>query len=79
MSNNIKLLEDRVTRAVERLKVVSSERAQLQDELRALGEQLETLESERAATANALDTTPVVDRERVVATIREALSELRVD
>ena len=79
MSNNIKLLEDRVKRAVERLKVLSVERTQLQQELRTLGEQLEALESERAASPGDVDTTPVVDRERVVVAIREALSELRVD
>lgn len=79
MSNNIKLLEDSVTRVVERLTVLAAERAQLQEELRNVGERLETLESERAASPGDRDNPSVVDRDRVVAAIREALFELRAD
>lgn len=79
MSNNIKLLEDSVTRAVERLTVLAAERAQLREELRNVGERLETLESEHVASSGDRDDLPVVDRDRVVAVIREALFELRAD
>lgn len=76
MSKNIKLLEDRVSQVVGRLKAISSEREQLQEELREMGERLRSMEAEAASAGKAKD---AVDRDRVIAAVRDALSELRAD
>ncbi len=78
MADDMRLLEERVSRAVDRLKRLHEERDQLRQELRTLEQQLE------ASTASALLVDRVGDswkteRIAVVAAIRETLDELQAE
>ena len=85
MRKNIKLLESRVSRAVKRVRQLSTEREQLVLEVESLREKLESLE--RAAPAEppgaleALANTQAwqVERADTMTSLREALNELRAD
>jgi hypothetical protein len=70
MHDDIRLLEQRVQSAVERLRRLQDERARLRDEVRTLSDRLER---ESAVTA------PLDERAHVIAEIRQALEELRGD
>lgn len=78
MSKTIKLLEDRVTQAVERLQTLAAERRTLEQELRETRTELEAALAEPAPTG----TDPehgVLDREHVLTAVRETLADLRAD
>jgi len=75
MIKNIRLLEDRVARVVERLKKLSDERVQLAEELQALRQQLAFHEEASREPEGARDWQE--QRTEAVAVIREALHELR--
>lgn len=76
---NIRLLEDRVSKAIKRLRQLSGERRRLEEELRALRRQAEGLEKEAPRGEAPGDETWKAERARVVAAIRETLQELRAD
>ena len=69
---NIRLLEDRVSKAVKRLGQLSGERRKLEEELKSLRHQAEDLGGDGDEAWKA-------ERARVVAAIRETLQELRAD
>ena len=85
MRKNIKLLESRVSRAVKRLRQLSTERDQLVQEVESLREKLEGLEQAAsveppgALEALAARQAWQVEREDTVTSLREALNELRND
>lgn len=74
MTDNIRLLEERVSQAVNRLRLLSAERQALETELRALQDRLESTDggsdARKAAEWIAL-------RERAVGLIRQTLEEIR--
>jgi septal ring factor EnvC (AmiA/AmiB activator) len=85
MKQNIKLLEDRVRRAAERLRETSAERKRLERKVQTLQTRLESLEKKRLA-----DETPDASRgtgsngwpeqrEEIVAALKETIAELRAD
>ncbi len=76
MRKNIRLLEDRVQRAAQRLRQLSDERGQLHDEVRTLRSRLEVLET-RAAAAPAKRVPGGLPEGEVVSALRQALAELR--
>lgn len=76
---NIRLLEDRVSKAVKRLRQLSEERRRLEEELQSLRHQAEDLGRGNPASEGAGDEAWKAERARVVAAIRETLQELRVD
>ncbi len=71
---NIRLLEDRVSRVVQRLRQLTEEKKGLEDELEALRRELDSRpaggESEEAWMA---------ERSEMVRSIEETLAELRAD
>ena len=78
MATDIRLLEDLVTKAVDRLKRLSEERHELQQEVEALRQQLDALEDTRAKPRE--DSTGwEAQRAHVTAALRETLNELRGD
>jgi len=78
MANDIRLLEDLVNKAVDRLKSLSVERHELQQEVDALRQQLDALEKTRA-TSRGDSTGWAAQRAHVTAALRETLDELRGD
>lgn len=78
MANDIRLLEDLVNKAVDRLKRLSVERHELQQEVDALRQQLDALEKTRA-TARGDSTGWEAQRAHVTTALRETLDELRGD
>ena len=78
MKDHIRLLEDRVVRAVDRLKQLTEERDRLQDEVRELRDHVEAERLRKVADGRP-DETWQAQRAHVVAEIREALVELRGD
>lgn len=78
MESNIKLLEERVFRLVDRLRELSAERKGLEEELRVLRERLENPEQVGPA-----DSDPKQEeawrarRAEAISVIRETLAELR--
>jgi hypothetical protein len=77
MIKNIRLLEDRVAKVVERLKLLSDERVRLAEELQALRQQLAF--HEEATEERNGEPDWQAQRTEAVAVIREALSELRAE
>jgi len=77
MTRNIRLLEKRVKQAVDRLRQLSSERERLDEELKTLRQQLESLENEASESVRSDETEWVDRRAEVVSLIRETLTELR--
>jgi hypothetical protein len=70
MDDPIRLLEQRVHSAVERLKGLHDERERLRDEVRTLSDRLD-----RPSPAQSWQ----VEQERIVAEVRQVLEELRGD
>jgi len=85
MKQNIKLLEDRVRRAAERLKETSTERKRLEKKVQTLQTRLESLEKKRSAdeppdAARGAGSNGWPDqREEIVAALKETIAELRAD
>lgn len=77
MSDNIKLLEDRVSRAAERLRRLSGEREDLEREVQTLRDELATRPNPGQGAADHGQ--PPVATAEVVSVLREALAELRDD
>ena len=77
MSDNIRLLEDRVSRAAERLRRLSGEREGLERENRTLRDEIAT-RPDPAQGAPDHQALPVASAE-IVSVLREALAELRDD
>jgi cell division septum initiation protein DivIVA len=76
MATDIRLLEDLVNKAVDRLKHLSEERHELQQEVDALRQQLDALEKTRAIPRE--DSTGwEAQRAHVTAALHETLDELR--
>lgn len=73
MKANIKILEDRVARVVERLKAATEERDRLREELAGLREQLASLEQEGRVPGPGLSAR-LGELER---SLQEAVEELR--
>ena len=78
MANDIRLLEDLVNKAVDRLKRLSLERNKLQQEVDSLRQELEALNRARA-TAGADASDWEAQRINVVSELRTTLEELRGD
>ena len=78
MATDIRLLEDLVNKAVDRLKRLSEERHELQQEVDALRQQLDALEMTREA-ARGDSAGWEAQRTHVTAALRETLNELRGD
>jgi len=77
MSDNIRLLEDRVSRAAERIRHLSNEREGLEKEVETLRDELATRPDPAQGTADH-QALPVASAE-IVSVLREALAELRDD
>lgn len=79
MDTNIKLLEERVFRAVGRLRELSAERKGLEEELRSLRGQLESVEQPGGPAATDAKKEEVwrSRRAEAIRAIRETLAELR--
>ena len=78
MASDIRLLEDLVNKAVGRLKKLSEERNDLQNELEALRQRLQSLDDARdsaGAGAAAWQT----QRQQVLTVLHDTLDELRGD
>ena len=71
---NIRLLEKRVHQAVERLKQLSEDRHRLEDELRALRDQLERLQPDDNGRQEWMG-----QRAQIEVLIRDTLAELTAD
>ena len=74
MSSDIRLLEQLVDRAVDRLKKLTEERDRLRDEVGDLRRRLEETEEGRNGSSEQAWR---VQREQIVSELKEALSELR--
>jgi predicted nucleic acid-binding Zn-ribbon protein len=85
MKQNIKLLEDRVRRAAERLKEMSAERKGLERKVQTLQTRLESVEKKRSADETAAAASGEgsngwpEQREEIVAALKETIAELRAD
>lgn len=73
MKANIKALEDRVARVVERLKAATDERDRLREELGGLREQLASLERDGRVAGPSWS----ARLEQLEATVQETVQELR--
>lgn len=78
MVDEVRLLEERVLRVVDRLKRLHEERDQLRQELRKLQERLEHQAASAVSVDRAGDSWKT-ERAAVVAGIREALDELQAE
>jgi len=78
MANDIRLLEDLVNKAVDRLKRLSLERNKLQQEVDTLRQELEALKRARAS-AGADASEWEAQRIHVISELRDTLDELRGD
>jgi len=76
MAHDIRLLEDLVNRAIDRLKRLAVERDELQDEVDTLRRELESLNRVRASAGEA-GSSWEAERTHVTAELRQALEELR--
>ena len=74
---NIRLLEDRVSQAIRRLRQLSDDRKKLEDELRSLRRELETRPAAAADESGDGTENWQAERAQIVATIRETLQDLR--
>jgi len=81
MSDDIRLLEDRVHRAVDRLSRLHDQRNQLHDEVRTLQSRLDSADqAEGSDDAEGADLqTWQTEKAEVVAAVQEAIKELRGD
>jgi len=78
MDGNIKLLEERVFQLVGRLRELSAERKELEEELRALRQRLESVEQGDAAGCDPKKNEVWRSRRaEAISVIRETLAELR--
>ncbi len=77
MANNTRLLEDLVTKAVDRLKELTEDRDRLEAEVRALKVRLDEMESERRSPAE--EAAWVAQRAETLGALRDTISELRGD
>ena len=71
---NIRLLEDRVSRVVQRLRQLTEEKKGLESELAALRRELDT-----RPTGDASDQAWKIERSEMVRSIEETLAELRAE
>jgi len=78
MRENIRLLEDRVSKVVDRLRSLQAERDGLAEEVRTLQERLELLEIRNSERPEA-DVDPQRERAEIVAALRQAVGALRHD
>jgi hypothetical protein len=82
MNDNIRLLEDRVHRAVDRLKQLNGERARLESEVRLLKAQLEARQAGEAERAGRTPGAGADEwphrRDAIVAELEAALQDLGV-
>ncbi len=76
MVDNIRLLEERVLEAVDRLERLTAERDELREEIDALRERLDAQKREASRGGRSADSGQV-DRGRALSVVRQALSELR--
>ena len=74
---NIRLLEDRVSQAIRRLRQLSDERKRLEDELRSLRRELEARPAAPADESGDGREVWQAERAQIVAVIRETLQDLR--
>ena len=81
MVDNIKILEDLVVEAVDRLRELKDERQQLGKEVGSLEERLDALKREASQGEDGPGGKSVVQdrRELALATVRAALTDLRGD
>ena len=81
MSDNIKLLEELVVEAVDRLRRLTRERDSLLEEVEALRGRLDALKHEASRTGSGSDAERAWEtrRAQALSTLREALTELRGD
>ncbi len=77
MANNTRLLEDLVTKAVDRLKELTEDRDRLEAEVRALKVRLNELETERRSPKE--EPAWVAQRADTLGVLRDTISELRGD
>ncbi len=77
MANNTRLLEELVTKAVDRLKELTEDRNRLETELRALKVRLSELEVERRSPKE--EAAWVAQRAETLGALRDTISELRGD
>ena len=78
MRENIRLLEDRVSKTVDRLERLKAERDGLTEQVRALQERLELLEIRNSERPEA-DRDPKQERAEIVASLRQTVGLLRHD
>lgn len=81
MADNVKLLEDLVSRAAERLRSLSDEKGELGEEVAQLNERLDVLEREashREGSEHAEGAWQAA-RQEAVSLLNQTLSELRGD
>jgi uncharacterized coiled-coil DUF342 family protein len=76
MRENIRLLEDRVSKAVDRLARLKAERDGLAEQVREVQEKLELLEIRNSERPEA-DGDPKQERAEIVASLRQTLGLLR--
>jgi hypothetical protein len=77
MEDDVRLLEQRVRSAVDRLKRVHDERDRLREEVQTLGERLERSVEGRVEDDPGSGRSWQSERAEVLAAVREALDELR--
>jgi hypothetical protein len=77
MEANIKLLEERVLRVVERLRELSAERKQLESELRSLRQHLESIEQGKPAKSEKERKDWRSQKAVTIDVIRRTIAELR--
>ncbi len=77
MDKNIKLLEERVIQAVGRLRELSAERHELENELEALRQRLEGAEAGWSADIDNQEEVWRSQKEEAINAIRQTLAELR--
>ena len=77
MDDKIKLLEERVAEAVDRLGKLATERTRLESELRSLREQLQNAQPEGAAVADSEREDWRSRRAQALEAIREVIADLR--
>ncbi len=79
MTDAIRLLEERVLEALERLRSVTRERDELREQLGALRNRLAALERQAAEGGGGTERAGGKRRAEAVAALRSALAELRGD
>jgi uncharacterized protein (DUF2384 family) len=81
MADNIKLLEELVVEAVDRLRELARERDKLQEKVDSLSKRLDTLKRKASQGGRSSDDARarVARQAQAVTVIREALAELRGD